>query len=165
LSSVTQSADHSVNVSRAVMLSQLDRFDGLVVFTTNFPRNYDAAFVRRILAHVKFDMPDLDTRRRLWEVMLPPELPVSPDVDPVVLAAASEGLAGGDLVNIVISAATAAVGRPGDERFVTQEDLLAEIASVRLARAEVGKQPRGTPTVTWEKLTREESEEVLERTV
>jgi hypothetical protein len=35
LSNVTQSSDHSVNVSRAVMLSQLDAFGGLVVFTTN----------------------------------------------------------------------------------------------------------------------------------
>jgi hypothetical protein len=39
LSHVTQSSDHSVNVSRAVMLSQLDAFGGLVVFTANFPRN------------------------------------------------------------------------------------------------------------------------------
>ena len=49
LSDVRQSADQSVNTSRSVMLKQLEAHDGIVAFATNFPANYDAAFVRRIL--------------------------------------------------------------------------------------------------------------------
>jgi SpoVK/Ycf46/Vps4 family AAA+-type ATPase len=150
LSHVTQSADHAVNISRTTMLRQLDRFDGLVVFTTNFPENYDAAFVRRILTHVRFELPDLDTRLCLWRHMLPAELPQADDVDIAVLAQESEGLAGGDLVNVVIVAATMAVSRPADDRVVRLEDLRSEIRSILRARAEVGKPPEGAHIVSWQ---------------
>lgn len=141
LSNVTQSSDHSVNVSRAVMLSQLDDFAGLVVFTTNFPRNYDAAFVRRILAHVRFDLPDEPTRRVLWATLVPDEVPRADPLDLAVLAASSDQLSGGDMVNVVKAAATRAVRRTGADRVLRTEDLLAEIAAVTQARADVGKSP------------------------
>ncbi|MFB7943904.1 ATP-binding protein [Kitasatospora phosalacinea] len=147
LSSVTQSSDHSVNVSRAVMLSQLDRFDGLVVFTTNFPRNYDAAFVRRILVHVRFDLPDESTLRRLWTALVPEEVPGRAELDVAQLAAASAGLAGGDLVNAVKAGAARAVVRTGAERALRTADLLAELAVLRRAKAEVGKPAPGTARV------------------
>jgi SpoVK/Ycf46/Vps4 family AAA+-type ATPase len=148
LSQVTQSADHAVNVSRTTMLRQLDRFAGLVVFTTNFPENYDAAFVRRILAHIRFDLPDDETRLRLWTHLLPRELPVSGDVDLSVLAAESAGLTGGDLVNVVIRAATMAVNRHGAQRLVTLEDLRTEVRAARQAKSEVGKAPGGARLVS-----------------
>jgi len=139
LTGVTHSADHSVNVSRAVMLSQLDRFAGLVVFTSNIPKNYDAAFLRRIVAHVHFEHPDEETLNRLWELLLPPELPKAAEVTTSTLAEETTGLAGGDLVNVIIAAATRAVTRTSDERVVTMADLRAEIAAVRTARDHVGK--------------------------
>ena len=148
LSHVTQSADHAVNVSRTTMLRQMDRFDGLVVFTTNFPENYDAAFVRRILTHVRFDLPDLDTRRLLWSRILPDELPRAGDVDVDILAGESEGLAGGDLVNVVIVAATTAVSRAVEQRVVRLVDLQAEIRSARRARVDVGRPPVGAHIVS-----------------
>ncbi|WP_333769862.1 ATP-binding protein [Streptomyces sp. IBSBF 2435] len=147
LSNVTQSSDHSVNVSRAVMLSQLDQFDGLVVFTTNFPRNYDAAFVRRILVHVRFDLPDEPTLRRLWAALVPDEVPRGEPLDLDRLAAACAGLAGGDLVNAVKAGAGRAVVRTGADRVLRTEDLLAELAVLRQAKAEVGKPADGGPRV------------------
>lgn len=148
LSQVTQSADHAVNVSRTTMLRQLDRFSGLVVFTTNFPENYDAAFVRRILAHIRFDLPDDETRLRLWRYLFPRELPVSGDVDLSILAAESAGLSGGDLVNALIRAATTAVNRYGAQRVVTLEDLRTEVRAARQAKSEVGKAPEGVRLVS-----------------
>lgn len=141
LSRVSQSADHAVNVSRAVMLRQLDRFDGLVVFTTNFPRNYDAAFVRRILAHVKFELPDPETLHRLWQRLLPEALPVEPGLDRGALARESAGLAGGDLVNAITGAAAAAARRGGESGVVTAADLASEIKNAHRARTEVGRAP------------------------
>jgi ATP-dependent 26S proteasome regulatory subunit len=138
LSSVTQGSDHSVNVSRSVMLSQLDTFHGLVVFTTNFPHNYDAAFVRRILVHVRFDMPDETTRRALWESLVPAEVPRAEPLDVGVLAASSAGFSGGDIVNVVKAGAARAVCRDRDDRVLRTDDLLAEIHAVRRARSEVG---------------------------
>jgi SpoVK/Ycf46/Vps4 family AAA+-type ATPase len=139
LSNVTQSSDHSVNVSRSVMLSQLDSFRGLVIFTTNFPRNYDSAFIRRILVHVRFDLPDEPTRSALWAALIPAEIPRSEPLDTTVLAAASTGFSGGDIVNVIKAGAARAVCRSRDDRVLRTEDLLAEIHAARQARCEVGK--------------------------
>jgi SpoVK/Ycf46/Vps4 family AAA+-type ATPase len=148
LSSVTQSSDHSVNVSRAVMLSQLDEFRGLVVFTTNFPQNYDAAFVRRILVHVRFDLPDEQARRMLWTVLVPGEVPGASSLDNAALAASSQGLSGGDIVNAIKAGAAHAVARPKADRVLCIDDLLAEISAIRQAKSEVGKSPAcGPPLV------------------
>jgi SpoVK/Ycf46/Vps4 family AAA+-type ATPase len=152
LSNVTQSSDHSVNVSRAVMLSQLDGFAGLVVFTTNFPRNYDAAFVRRILLHVRFDLPDEPTRTRLWDQLVPAEVPGRAGLDTGKLAASSEGLAGGDIVAVVKNACARAVARTGGERALTLDDLLPEIEAVRQAKDEVGRSVAEPRVVSVERM-------------
>ncbi|MEU1804967.1 ATP-binding protein [Streptomyces sp. NPDC019937] len=150
LSRVTQSADHSVNVSRSVMLTELDHFDGVVVFTTNFPENYDVAFVRRILAHIRLELPDLAARRDLWTKLLPKELPLHPEVTADILAAESEGMAGGDIVNVVMAAAAAAVARRGERRVVELADLRGELAATARARREVGNPPASPRLVAWE---------------
>ena len=154
LSNVTQSSDHSVNVSRAVMLSQLDAFSGLVVFTTNFPRNYDSAFVRRILVHVEFDLPDEPTRQRLWRHLIPDEVPRAQDFDFdfAALAAGSDGLAGGDIVNVVKASCAEAIARQPAERHLTMDDLMREVAAVRRARAEVGRQSSGPRVVSVDQI-------------
>lgn len=150
LSRVTQSADHSVNVSRSVMLTELDHFDGVVVFTTNFPENYDVAFVRRILAHIRMELPDLAARRDLWTKLLPKELPLHPEVTADILAAESEGMAGGDIVNVIMAAAAAAVARRGERRVVELADLRDELAATARARREVGNPPSAPRLVAWE---------------
>lgn len=139
LSNVTQSADHAVNVSRAVMLAQLDRFTGIAVFTTNFPANYDPAFVRRIGTHIRFDLPDLPTRDRLWRELMPAELPRDSAATAPTLAAASDGLSGADICNVLLAAAFRAATRKGAARLVTLADLTEEIQAVRQANTEVGR--------------------------
>lgn len=138
LTNVTQSADHGVNVSRSVMLLQLDKFDGVVIFATNLARNYDGAFVRRILTHIEFELPDTECRIRLWQYLLPVEVPRADDVSLEWLARESEGLAGGDILNIVIASASRAVERSGDERQVSREDILEEINHVRISKKKIG---------------------------
>ena len=138
LTSVTQSADHGVNVSRSVMLLQLDDFDGVVIFASNLPENYDGAFVRRILAHIEFELPDQDCRKRLWDYLLPSEVPRSLDITEEWLAVQSEGLAGGDILNVVKLAASQAVARFGEQCQVFQDDFLAAIAQVRRGKEKVG---------------------------
>lgn len=64
LSNVSSSTDTSVNLTRSVMLTQLDDFVGIVVFATNFYKNYDKAFIRRIFSHIEFEMPDYDNRKK-----------------------------------------------------------------------------------------------------
>ena len=138
LTNVTQSADHGVNVSRSVMLLQLDQFNGVVLFATNLAKNYDEAFVRRIMAHVEFQLPDHTSRVRLWEMHIPKTLPISENVNSQDLAVNSEGLSGGDIKNVVINAASLAVVRNGHEKQIRHEDLLSEIAHSRAAKKHIG---------------------------
>jgi SpoVK/Ycf46/Vps4 family AAA+-type ATPase len=138
LTNVTQSADHGVNVSRSVMLLQLDDFDGVVIFASNLPENYDGAFVRRILAHIEFELPDQNCRKRLWEYLLPVEVPRPSDITEEWLAAQSESLAGGDILNVVKLAASQAVARSGEQCQVFRNDFLGAIAQVRRGKEKVG---------------------------
>ncbi|WP_414544385.1 ATP-binding protein [Nostoc sp. CCY0012] len=138
LTSVTQSADHGVNVSRSVMLLQLDSFDGIVIFATNLPENFDGAFVRRILAHIEFELPDEDCLLRLWQYLLPDEVPRADDVTFDWLTSQSIGLAGGDILNVVKLAASKAVARTADECRVSQQDVLEAISQVRSGKEQVG---------------------------
>ncbi|MBR8836179.1 MAG: ATP-binding protein [Stigonema ocellatum SAG 48.90 = DSM 106950] len=161
LTNVTQSADHGVNVSRSVMLLELDKFDGVVIFATNLASNYDEAFVRRILAHIEFDLPDEACLIKLWEKLLPEEVPRGDNITSKWLAQKSTGLAGGDILNVVKLAASQAVSRNGDQRLVMQSDIINAIVQVKNAKDKIGstvtKQQTTTTTVVTERvLTTEE---------
>ena len=135
LTSVTQSADQSVNSARSTMLTQMDRHSGIVIFATNFFSSYDPAFLRRIFAHVELPLPDEACRVELWQRLLPATIPGASSIDRQELAARSGGLSGGDMLEIIKRAASRAVQRTGPERRVTLADLLHEIDSVSLVRA------------------------------
>ncbi|MBX3004315.1 MAG: ATP-binding protein [Anaerolineales bacterium] len=140
LSSITQSTDHAVNVSRSVMLLELDNFSGVVVFATNLVSNYDAAFTRRILGHVAMPLPDEAARLRLWRRHIPNRLPVQfAEGDWSRLVAATEGLAGGDILNAVLYAASLAVERHGALAIVNLDDFLMAVRAGKQAKREVGK--------------------------
>ena len=146
LSNVSQSADHGVNVSRSVMLLEMDSFSGVTVFASNFAENYDPAFTRRILAHVHIPLPDSPCREKLWLLHMPKEMPVDPRLDLERLVELSEGMSGADILNIVIQAASTAVRRTKPDKFVSLEDLEAAIRSVRDAKRVVGA---GIGRRTW----------------
>jgi SpoVK/Ycf46/Vps4 family AAA+-type ATPase len=142
MTQVTQSADHAVNVSRAVMLKELDRFGGVVMFATNLARNFDAAFVRRILFHVNVPPPDLAGRRALWHKMIPEEVPGKDALNLDALALESDGLVGGEIRNAIMVAASEAVQREGYSQRLTKDDLSMAIELTRRAKREVGPSQR-----------------------
>ncbi len=149
MTSVTQAADHAVNVARAVMLKELDAFDGIVMFATNLAKNFDGAFVRRILQHVEVPPPDAAGRKRLWEHMVPRKTPGRNNLDWGELSNASEDLCGGDIKNAVILALTRAVAREGEAKCVHMDDFLEAIESVYRAKRDIGS----LETVRWEDAT------------
>lgn len=139
LSNITQSTDHAVNVSRSVMLLGLDHFTGVVIFATNLASNYDTAFTRRILGHIEMPLPDAALRRRLLRYHIPNRLPVQlNESDWKKLVARTAGLAGGDILNIVLNAASAAIEREGPDCQITVNDFLAAIDAVKRAKQRIG---------------------------
>jgi SpoVK/Ycf46/Vps4 family AAA+-type ATPase len=139
LTSITQSTDHAVNVSRSVVLLELDRFSGVTVFATNLASNYDPAFTRRILGHIEMPLPDAEARARLWRYHIPARLPVRlSDTDWDCLISQTDGLAGGDILNIVVNGASMAIEREGPGCTITLTDLLGAVEGSKRARQEIG---------------------------
>lgn len=136
VTNITQAADYGVNVSRSTLLLQLDGFEGVVLFATNLAANYDPAFVRRILSHVHFTLPDQAALVRLWQYHLPIKLPIAAEVTPETLAGQSEGLSGGDILNAVLLAASAAAERGAEA--LTLADFSASLEQIRRAKQEIG---------------------------
>lgn len=69
--SLDESCATSINQNRNVLMQELDRFEGVVVMTTNLFGNYDEALLRRVQRHVEFRLPDASMRRELFALHLP----------------------------------------------------------------------------------------------
>ena len=111
------STDVSVNQTRSVLLNILNDYVGVVIFTTNFIQNFDSAFIRRIRYQIKFDLPNKELRKKLWQMYIPEKMPAKVDIDDI--ADKYDGISGSDISNAVFSAATKAVR--AEKEFVEQE--------------------------------------------
>src|SRR6202166_4210378 len=95
-----------------VLLQELERYTGVVIFATNLAANFDPAFERRIRTHVLFEMPGETERAKIWQVQLHPlRTPLAADVDLNALSLRYE-VSGGDIQNAVLKAALAAAAEP-----------------------------------------------------
>ena len=95
-----------------VLLQEIERFNGVVIFATNLAANFDPAFERRIRTHVLFEMPGAQERERIWQLQLHARTPIAEDVDFRALAERYEA-SGGDIRNAVLKAAMGAAAEPG----------------------------------------------------
>jgi ATP-dependent 26S proteasome regulatory subunit len=133
--STGESCSTSINQNRNCLMQELDRFDGLVIVTTNLFENYDPALLRRIQRHIQFRLPDASMRRELFVLHLPK--PDRVKADYAVLAEQSRGLSGGDILNICLNAIYAGSTDANPERWeVSQAMIDAEIKKARKAKAE-----------------------------
>ena len=103
--------DVSVNQTRNTLLKILDDYDGIILFTTNFIQNFDTAFIRRIFGHVKFELPNRETRRLLWNHYLLDTIPCD-DRDGIIEKICEiEGVTGADISTAILKAAIDVVGK------------------------------------------------------
>lgn len=120
---VERSMDRFSNMEVNQLLQEIDRFEGIVILTTNLESSMDRAFKRRVGFHVKFPLPDARVRAGIWRVLVPPEAPIADDVDFEELAERFE-LPGGHIKNILVRAAYRARARGA----ILTMDLLEEVA-------------------------------------
>ncbi|HOH97138.1 MAG TPA: ATP-binding protein [Candidatus Cloacimonadota bacterium] len=99
LATVTQGIDNEVNACRSTLLIELEKFDGVTIFATNFVENYDKAFQSRISYHIHIPMPNEEARKAIWRRFLIPSIPYQDDVESILELAAAEsgGLSGRDI--------------------------------------------------------------------
>jgi SpoVK/Ycf46/Vps4 family AAA+-type ATPase len=105
-----------------VLLTELERFNGVVIFATNLARNFDPAFERRIRTHIYFERPGANEREAIWRAQIHGQrTPLARDVDFRALAAKYER-SGGDIKNAVLKAALMAADEdiPDDRKEIRQ---------------------------------------------
>jgi SpoVK/Ycf46/Vps4 family AAA+-type ATPase len=112
---VSHGSQRESNTVVNVLLQELERFDGVVIFATNLAVNFDPAFERRIRTHVLFEKPGLEERELIWFVQVHPQkTPLAGDVDFRDLAERFE-VTGGEIRNAVLKAALSAAAEPGPD--------------------------------------------------
>lgn len=68
---VGSSADKMHNQMQNIFLEQIEKFEGILIATTNLLDNIDKAFSRRFNYKIEFKKPGKRQRMRLWHFMLP----------------------------------------------------------------------------------------------
>lgn len=116
VTNMTSATDVSVNQTRSVLLTLLNDYHGVILFATNFIKNYDAAFLRRIAYHIEFYLPDREVRECLWRSYIPARMPCR--VDCKMLAERYDGISGSDISNAVF---TAAIGAAREHAAVVEQ--------------------------------------------
>jgi len=77
----TSGSDKMHNQMQNIFLEQIERFDGILIATTNLLQNIDTAFSRRFNYKIKFTMPDEQSRAKIWQKLLPPNIPLEDGFD------------------------------------------------------------------------------------
>ncbi|MFL6414194.1 MAG: AAA family ATPase, partial [Bryobacteraceae bacterium] len=119
-SEVRDSHDRYANIEINYLLQKMEEHEGVVILATNFRKNIDEAFVRRLHFTIDFPFPDEHDRRRIWGNIWPREMPQHPELDLAGIARRFE-IAGGNIRNIALGAAFLAADNGG---VVTMRHLL-----------------------------------------
>ena len=80
---------------QAILLQELEDFEGILIATTNLSENLDKAFERRFLYKIRFDKPDAKVRAKIWRKMIP-----SLDEEQSAAIAESYDFSGGQIANV-----------------------------------------------------------------
>lgn len=111
-SEVRDSHDRYANIEINYLLQKMEEHEGVAILATNFRKNMDDAFVRRMHFTVEFPFPNEAERRRIWEKIWPAQTPQSDELDLDFMARRFE-IAGGNIRNIALSAAFLAASNGG----------------------------------------------------
>ena len=116
----------SNNNKTALLLQEVEAYDGVSVLATNYKHNIDPAFFRRMKFIVEFQFPDVETRKVLWNTTIPKTTPLAEDVDIDFLAERFE-FVGGNIKNCILNAAFLAAADPEAEGEVHMKHYLQAI--------------------------------------
>jgi hypothetical protein len=119
-SEVKDAHDRYANIEISYLLQRMEAYDGVTILATNLRANVDEAFTRRLQFAIDFPFPEKEDRLRIWQTLFPPDLPRDEDLDLALLARRFK-LAGGNIRNIIVSAAYLAAADGGR---VTMKHLL-----------------------------------------
>ncbi len=117
------SADKMHNQMQNIFLEQIEKFEGILIATTNLLGNIDKAFSRRFNYKIEFKKPGKKQRLRLWQFMLPENADYTEDFNIAELTKFE--LTGGQINLIIKNTAYKVAVR--DESVFGNQDFLEEI--------------------------------------
>jgi len=134
--SAISSADKMHNQMQNIFLEQIERFDGILIATTNLLENIDPAFSRRFNYKVEFKKPNFAQRVELWKKMLPKNAEYEEDFNIEKLA--KYNLTGGQ-INLIVKNTAYKVAIK-DKPIFTIKDFVEEIQKELSASFEGSKE-------------------------
>lgn len=101
-SEVKDSHDRYANIEINYLLQRIEAYRGLAILATNLRSALDTAFLRRLRFVVTFPFPGIAERKRIWQKVFPPDVPLDTlDFDHL----ARLELTGGSTHNVALNAA------------------------------------------------------------
>ncbi len=122
-SEVKDAHDRYANVETNYLLQKIEEYDGIVLLATNFQKNIDDAFTRRMHFIIDFPFPDAKHRYAIWQNVFPKEAPLVNEVDLKYLSSTIR-LSGGSIKNIAFNSAFMAAA---NSKKITMRDLIVAI--------------------------------------
>jgi SpoVK/Ycf46/Vps4 family AAA+-type ATPase len=93
-----------------LLLSLIERHSGLVLLATNYRERLDSALERRVTHMIQLERPQVETRLRLWQMMLPEDAPGASEINLKALAERHE-MSGAEIRVALLRAATQAAAQ------------------------------------------------------
>ncbi len=121
--SIGGGADKMHNQMQNIFLEQIERFEGILIATTNLLDNIDRAFSRRFNFKIEFKRPERLERKRLWQFMLPENADYEEGFNIDLLA--EYRLTGGEIELVIKNTAYKVAVR--EESLFTMVDFMEEI--------------------------------------
>lgn len=113
------------------LLMEIERFEGVVLLTTNRLHKLDEALQRRIIAKVELPFPDKKIREKIWKKLIPDKMPID-EINFTLLAKAE--LSGGEIKNAILLSARKTIAQ--NRKKVDMSDFIASIENILKSKKE-----------------------------
>ncbi len=121
---VKSSNDRYANQEVSFLLQRIENYDGLIILTSNFKNNMDAAFLRRFNSIIKFSIPTAEERLIIWKKAKPQALSWNSAI--IKKLSGAYELTAAQIVNVITYAALKTYDTPNTE--ISENNLLEGIA-------------------------------------
>jgi hypothetical protein len=71
LGEANRAVDQTENTMQNIILEEFEKLTGILIATSNLTKNMDKAFERRFLYKIDFEKPNRQSRRSIWQAMIP----------------------------------------------------------------------------------------------
>lgn len=135
------------------LLTEIEKFEGILVLATNRIEHLDEALERRISLILEFKEPNYEQREGIWGRIIPKKLPLHKSVN--IKKLSEFNLTGGQIKNVLLGAARLAASEEADKVGLIHFE--SAIERVRKSKSLMGSKSR------WDQRCREDFVEAVDK--